>query len=81
MSTMIMSVFIVLFVLGFIMLLVIANRLHNDYEEKLSHIGQIQEFIADSTKEQKTMHTITIDNKESNDENVDNTSTLEFKVK
>lgn len=36
------TIFIVLFVLGFIMLLVIANRLHNDYEEKLSHIQQTQ---------------------------------------
>ncbi len=80
MSTMIISVFVVLFVLGFIMLLVIANRLHNDYEEKLSHIEQIQEFIADSIKEQKNTHTITV---EQTEEMIDDTSTtsIEFKVK
>lgn len=80
MSTMIISVFVVLFVLGFIMLLVIANRLHNDYEEKLLHIEQAQEFIADSIKEQKNIHTITVGQTE---EKVDDTSTAsnEFKVK
>lgn len=71
-------IFIVLFVLGFIMLLVIANRLHNDYEEKLSHIQQTQEFIADSIREQKNTHTITV---EKSNNKVDDASTLNFNVK
>lgn len=72
------TIFIVLFVLGFIMLLVIANRLHNDYEEKLSHIEQTQEFIADSIREQKNTHTITV---EKSNNKVDDASTLNFNVK
>lgn len=72
------TIFIVLFVLGFIMLLVIANRLHNDYEEKLSHIQQTQEFIADSIREQKNTHTITV---EKSNNKVDDASTLNFNVK
>lgn len=72
------TIFIVLFVLGFIMLLVIANRLYNDYEEKLSHIEQTQEFIADSIREQKNTHTITV---EKSNNKVDDASTLNFNVK
>lgn len=72
------TIFIVLFVLGFIMLFVIANRLHNDYEEKLSHIEQTQEFIADSIREQKNTHTITV---EKSNNKVDDASTLNFNVK
>lgn len=72
------TIFIVLFVLGFIMLLIIANRLHNDYEEKLSHIQQTQEFIADSIREQKNTHTITV---EKSNNKVDDASTLNFNVK
>lgn len=74
----IVTVFIVLFVLGFIMLLVIANRLHDDYEEKLKHIEQTQEFIVDSLQEQRNTHTITVDDTE---EKVEDVSTINFESK
>lgn len=74
----IVTLFIVLFVLGFIMLLVIANRLHDDYEEKLKHIEQTQEFIVDSLQEQRNTHTITVDDTE---EKVEDVSTINFESK
>lgn len=70
----IVTLFIVLFVLGFIMLLVIANRLHDDYEE----IEQTQEFIVDSLQEQRNTHTITVDDTE---EKVEDVSTINFESK
>lgn len=75
----IMTVCIVLFVLGFIMMHVIANRLHVDYEEKLKHIEETQEFIVDSLQEQQNTHTITVD--DTNDEKVEDVSTINFKSK
>lgn len=75
----IVTVFIVLFVLGFIMMLVIANRLHDDYEEKLKHIEQTQEFIVDSLQEQRNTHTITVD--DTNEEKVEDVSTINFESK
>lgn len=75
----IVTVFIVLFVLGFIMLLVIANRLHDDYEEKLKHIEETQEFIVDSLQEQRNTHTIIVD--DTNDRKVKDVSTINFECK
>ncbi len=74
----IVTVFIVLFVLGFIMMLVIANRLRIDYEEKLKHIKQTQEFIVDSLQEQQNTHTITVDSLK---EKVEDVSTINFESK
>lgn len=75
----VMTVFIVLFVLGFIMMLVIANRLRDDYEEKLKHIEQTQELIVDSLQEQRNTHTIIVD--DSVDEKVEDVSTINFESK
>ncbi len=74
----ILTVFIVLFVLGFIMMFVIANRLRIDYEDKLKHIKQTQEFIVDSLQEQQNTHTITVD---SSKEKVEDVSTINFESK
>lgn len=74
----IMTVCIVLFVLGFILMLVIANRLRDDYEEKLKHIEQTQELIVDSLQDQRNTHTIMVDNTE---EKVEDVSTINFERK
>ena len=81
MSTIIISIFVVLFVLGFAMLLVIATRLHNDYDEKLKHIANTQEYIVDTIKEQQDSHTINVNPTDVGEELPDDVSTIKFKSK
>lgn len=82
MSTIITSTLLVLFVLLFIMLIVISDRMRRDYEDKL----QIEEqqgketFSADVIKEQENSHTINISSEELSNE-VEDASIVNFKIK
>lgn len=82
MSTIIISILLVLFVLFFIMLIVISGRMRRDYEDKLQmEEQQVKEaFSADVIKEQENSHTINISSEELSNE-VDDASIVNFKIK
>lgn len=82
MSTIIISILLVLFVLFFIMLIVISGRMRRDYEDKLQmKEQQVKEaFSADVIKEQENSHTINISSEELSNE-VDDASIVNFKIK
>lgn len=82
MSTIIISILLVLFVLFFIMLIVISDRMRRDYEDKLQmEEQQVKEaFSADVIKEQENLHTINISSEELSNE-VDDASIVNFKIK
>lgn len=82
MSTIIISTLLVLFVLLFIMLIVISDRMKRDYEDKLQMEEQQgkETFSADVIKEQENSHTINISSEELSNE-VDDASIVNFKIK
>lgn len=82
MSTIITSTLLVLFVLLFIMLIVISDRMKRDYEDKLQMEEQQgkETFSADVIKEQENSHTINISSEELSNE-VDDASIVNFKIK
>lgn len=82
MSTIITSTLLVLFVLFFIMLIVISDRMRRDYEDKLQMEEQQEKeaFSADVIKEQENSHTINISSEELSNE-VDDASIVNFKIK
>ena len=82
MSTIITSTLLVLFVLLFIMLIVISDRMRRDYEDKLQMEEQQgkETFSADIIKEQENSHTINISSEELSNE-VDDASIVNFKIK
>lgn len=82
MSTIITSTLLVLFVLLFIMLIVISDRMRHDYEDKLQMEEQQgkETFSADVIKEQEISHTINISSEELSNE-VDDASIVNFKIK
>lgn len=82
MSTIITSTLLVLFVLLFIMLIVISDRMRRDYEDKLQMEEQQgkETFSADVIKEQENSHTINISSEELSNE-VDDVSIVNFKIK
>ena len=82
MSTIITSTLLVLFVLSFIMLIVISNRMRRDYEDKLQMEEQQRKeaFSDDVIKEQENSHTINISSEELSNE-VDDASIVNFKIK
>lgn len=82
MSTIITSTLLVLFVLLFIMLIVISDRMRRDYEDKLQMEEQQgkETFSADVIKEQENSHTINISSEELSNE-VDDASIVNFKIK
>ena len=82
MSTIIISMLLVLFVLSFIMLIVISSRMRRDYEDKLQMEEQQRKeaFSDDVIKEQENSHTINISSEELSNE-VDDASIVNFKIK
>ena len=84
MSTIIISMLLVLFVLSFIMLIVISGRMRRDYEDKLQKLEQqgnkAYSYSADVIKEQENSHTINISSEELSNE-VDDVSIVNFKIK
>ena len=84
MSTIIISTFLVLFVLLFIMLIVISGRMRHDYEDKLQRLEQqgnkVYSYNADVIKEQENSHTISITTEDTSNE-VDDVSMANFKIK
>lgn len=82
MSTIITSTLLVLFVLLFIMLIVISDRMRRDYEDKLQMEEQQgkEAFSADVIKEQENSHTINISSEELSNE-VEDASIVNFKIK
>lgn len=82
MSTIITSTLLVLFVLLFIILIVISDRMRRDYEDKLQMEEQQgkETFSADIIKEQENSHTINISSEELSNE-VDDASIVNFKIK
>lgn len=82
MSTIITSTLLVLFVLLFIMLIVISDRMRRDYEDKLQMEEQQgkETFSADVIKEQENSHTINISSEELSNE-VEDASIVNFKIK
>ena len=82
MSTIIISMLLVLFVLSFIMLIVISSRMRRDYEDKLQIEEQQRKeaFSDDVIKEQENSHTINISSEELSNE-VDDASIVNFKIK
>ena len=84
MSTIIISMLLVLFVLSFIMLIVISGRMRRDYEDKLQKLEQqgnkAYSYSADVIKEQENSHTINISSEELSNE-VDDASIVNFKIK
>ena len=84
MSTIIISILLVLFVLLFIMLIVISGRMRRDYEDKLQRLEQqgneTYSYSADVIKEQENSHTISITTEDTSNE-VDDVSMANFKIK
>lgn len=82
MSTIITSTLLVLFVLLFIMLIVISDRMRRDYEDKLQmeELQGKETFSADVIKEQENSHTINISSEELSNE-VEDASIVNFKIK
>ena len=84
MSTIIISMLLVLFVLSFIMLIVISGRMRRNYEDKLQKLEQqgnkAYSYSADVIKEQENSHTINISSEELSNE-VDDASIVNFKIK
>lgn len=82
MSTIITSTLLVLFVLLFIMLIVISDRMRRDYEDKLQMEEQQgkETFSANVIKEQENSHTINISSEELSNE-VEDASIVNFKIK
>ena len=84
MSTIIISMLLVLFVLLFIMLIVISGRMRRDYEDKLHRLEQqvnkAYSYSADVIKEQENSHTISITSEDTSNE-VDDVSMTNFKIK
>lgn len=84
MSTIIISMLLVLFVLLFIMLIVISGRMRRDYEDKLQRLEQqgneTYSYSADVIKEQENSHTISITTEDTSNE-VDDVSMANFKIK
>ena len=84
MSTIIISMLLVLFVLLFIMLIVISGRMIRDYEDKLQRLEQqgneTYSYSADVIKEQENSHTISITAEDTSNE-VDDVSMANFKIK
>ena len=84
MSTIIISMLLVLFVLSFIMLIVISGRMRRDYEDKLQKLEQqgnkAYSYSADVIKEQENSHTINISSEELSNE-ADDASIVNFKIK
>ena len=84
MSTIIISMLLVLFVLLFIMLIVISGRMRRDYEDKLQRLEQqgneTYSYSADVIKEQENSHTISITTEDISNE-VDDVSMANFKIK
>ena len=84
MSTIIISMLLVLFVLLFIMLIVISGRMRRDYEDTLQSLEQqgnkVYSYSADVIKEQENSHTISITTEDTSNE-VDDVSMANFKIK
>ena len=84
MSTIIIPMLLVLFVLLFIMLIVISGRMRRDYEDKLQRLEQqgneTYSYSADVIKEQENSHTISITTEDTSNE-VDDVSMANFKIK
>ena len=84
MSTIIIPMLLVLFVLLFIMLIVISGRMRRDYEDKLQRLehqgNETYSYSADVIKEQENSHTISITTEDTSNE-VDDVSMANFKIK
>ena len=84
MSTIIIPMLLVLFVLLFIMLIVISCRMRHDYEDKLQRLEQqgnkVYSYSADVIKEQENSHTISITTEDTSNE-VDDVSMANFNIK
>ena len=84
MSTIIISMLLVLFVLLFIMLIVISGRMRRDYEDKLQKLEQqgnkVYSYSADTIKEQENSHTISITTEDTSNE-IDDVNMANFKIK